>query len=111
MSPEIVALLTSMQAAIQDMDAKLTAVHAELRSKPAHSPTVTRAWYSVEEVAGMLDRRPYTVREWCRNGQINAAKRAERRGCTALWSISAEEVERYKNEGLLPGDRERNNLN
>jgi transposase len=65
----------------------------------------------VEEAASMLGKSSYTVREWCRHGQVNAAKRAERRGGAALWSISAEEVKRYKNEGLLAIDPDRNNRN
>ena len=73
--------------------------------------SIERKSYSVEEVAGMLGRSPYTVREWCRNGQINASKRSERRGAGMLWSVSVEEVARHKNEGLLPLNPERNNRN
>ncbi len=66
------------------------------------SPAQTREFYSVEKVANLLDRGPYTVREWCRNGRINATKRAEQWGGAALWNISAAELARIKNEGLLP---------
>jgi hypothetical protein len=104
---DLVTMLTGIQAAKQGLDSKLSAVHDELRSKPS-LPTEPREWYSVDEVAEMLGKRPYTVREWARHGQINAAKKAERRGGAALWTISAAEVARYRNEGLLGIDPERN---
>lgn len=109
-TPDIVSVLSGMQATLDDLRAELSAVHAELRAKPA-APAVPRLWYSVDEAAGLLGKRPYTVREWCRYGQINASKRIERRGCSALWSVSSEEIERYRNEGLLPINPSRNNVN
>lgn len=58
--------------------------------------------YTVAEVAELLGKRPYTVRQWCRLGRVNAKKRPVGRGDTREWEISAEEVERIKNHGLLP---------
>jgi hypothetical protein len=107
---DVLTLLTDLRSDLRDLRAELAAVHAELRGKLA-GPAESRAWYSVEEVAELLNKRPYTVREWCRNGQVNAVKRAERRGGSALWSIAAEEVSRYRDEGLLPVDPDRNNRN
>jgi excisionase family DNA binding protein len=72
------------------------------------APKVAREWFTVEEVAAMLNKTPYTVREWCREGRINATKRPERRGGAELWNISAAEVERYRNAGLLPPGPYRN---
>jgi hypothetical protein len=72
------------------------------------SPKVSREWYSVEEGAELLHKKPYTVREWCRQGRLNARKRTEKRGGAELWSISADEITRYKNEGLLTPDLDRN---
>jgi excisionase family DNA binding protein len=72
------------------------------------APKVPRERYTVEEVAEMLDKSPYTVREWCREGRINATKRPERRGGAELWNISAAEVARYKDEGLMTPDPYRN---
>ncbi len=110
LSPALMALMTDLQTSIHGLRAELASVHAELRSRPT-APAESRKWYSVEEVAALLGKRPYTIREWARHGQIHAVKRAERRGSAALWSISAEEVTRYKNEGLLGINPERNNSN
>jgi hypothetical protein len=105
--PDLVTLLTGIQSAISDMDAKLTAVHAELRSKPA-TPPEPRVSYLTKEAAKLLGKAEYTLREWCNNGRINATKREERRGGAALWSVSAEELARIRDEGLLPPDPNRN---
>ena len=71
-------------------------------------PREDRECYTVEEAAEKIGRKPYTVREWCRAGRINATKRVERRGGAELWSIPAAELTRYRNEGLLPPDPYRN---
>jgi hypothetical protein len=106
--------MTSTQEApahdIGDVMTKLEGLHAMMAAVLARldKPTERRTGYSVEEVAGMLGRIPYTVREWCRGGRIHATKRAERRGGAELWGGAAEEVARVKDEGLLPPDPARN---
>jgi hypothetical protein len=67
-----------------------------------------RTNYTVKEAAELLGRAVYTVREWCQMGRINALKRRQKRAKGEVWSIEAEEIERYRNEGLLPIDPERN---
>jgi DNA-directed RNA polymerase specialized sigma24 family protein len=62
-------------------------------------------WYSTAEVADVLGRAEYTVREWCRQGRIHARKKPCGRGKGGEWLISHEEVTRLKNEGLLPFPR------
>jgi excisionase family DNA binding protein len=37
-------------------------------------------WYTTEEVAKILGRSEYTLREWCRHGRIAADKRGSRSG-------------------------------
>lgn len=66
------------------------------------NPPQERKSYSPAEAAEELSRKPYTVREWCRLGRINAKKRPTGRGDAEEWEISAEEVERIRNHGLLP---------
>ncbi len=100
MTPECVS---GFEARITEMHTMLVQIHGMLAQ-----PKETREWYPVEEVAAMLGKNTYTVREWCRLGRINATKRTERRGGTELWNISAAEIARYKDEGLLPLDLQRN---
>jgi hypothetical protein len=63
---------------------------------------VVKEWYSTNEVAQILTRRPYTVREWCRLGRINATRTHSGRGEVEEWRISHQELQRIQNEGLLP---------
>ncbi len=74
----------------------IVAVHEAQRQPPA------KQWYTVGEVAEMLGRAEFTVREWCRLGRVYASKRACGRGNAQEWIISDEEIERIRNEGLLP---------
>jgi transposase len=59
-------------------------------------------YYTTAEIAEFLGKSEFTVREWCRNGRVNAEKRACGRGATQEWIVSAAELERIRNEGLLP---------
>jgi hypothetical protein len=63
---------------------------------------VIKESYSPAEVAEILGKKPYTVREWCRLHRINAKKRPTGRGDADEWEISHEELERIKAHGLLP---------
>ena len=59
-------------------------------------------WYSTAEVAQVLGKAEFTVREWCRLGRIRAEKRRSGRGAFPAWVISHDELARYQREGLLP---------
>lgn len=59
-------------------------------------------WYSVSEVASILGKADWTVREWCRLGRVYASKRDCGRGNAKEWIVSDEELRRIENEGLLP---------
>ncbi|HUY90313.1 MAG TPA: helix-turn-helix domain-containing protein [Pirellulales bacterium] len=61
-------------------------------------------WYTTDEVAEILGKAPFTVREWCRNRRVKAAKRDCGRGNAREWVISHEELTRIRNEGLLPDE-------
>lgn len=61
-----------------------------------------REYYSVDQAAEALRRRPFTVREWCRLGRINAEKRKTGRGRSTEWVIAHAELARIEKEGLLP---------
>ena len=59
-------------------------------------------YYTTSEVAEILGRAEFTVREWCRLGRVYAQKRECGRGRSKEWIISHRELTRIQNEGLLP---------
>jgi transposase len=59
-------------------------------------------FYSTEELAKLLGKAEFTVREWCRLGRIRAEKKQSGRGKHASWVISHSETLRIQQEGLLP---------
>ena len=59
-------------------------------------------WYSPGEVAELLGRCAYTIRQWCRMARIEARHRLVGRGGKLEWEISAEELLRFSNHGLRP---------
>ena len=79
----------------------MEALLAEIRDLLSNQ-RVVKDWYTVRELAEILARSEFTVREWCRFGRVFAEKRACGRGNSKEWIISAEELRRVQNEGLLP---------
>lgn len=64
-----------------------------------------REWYTTEQVAQLVGKAEFTVREWCRNARLKAEKRMSGRGAYPQWVISHAELLRYQREGLLPFQR------
>jgi hypothetical protein len=103
--------LVRLEAVIHDIAAKMNQIQqqhhemttalAELRELAIGQRTI-KDWYSPEQLAEILGKQPYTVREWCRYQRINARKRPTGRGDAKEWEISHEEMERIKSHGLLP---------
>jgi hypothetical protein len=58
----------------------------------------SRAWFSTGEFANEVGRADFTVRHWCARGRLAAEKLTNGRE----WRISAEEMARYRREGLRP---------
>ena len=61
-----------------------------------------RDWYSTDEVAAILGKAKFTVREWCRLGRVHCRKKDSGRGKHQSWAISHDELARIQREGLLP---------
>jgi hypothetical protein len=81
-------------------DESLMAAVGEIRDLLL-SQRAARDWYSTEEVARLLGRAEFTVREWCRNGRIHAEKKGSGRGKYQSWVVSHAELLRVQREGLL----------
>ena len=62
---------------------------------------IVQKFYSTGDVAKILNKAEFTVREWCRLHRIRAEKRPCGRGHSLEWMISHEELDRVKAEGLL----------
>jgi hypothetical protein len=77
--------LSTIEKAIERLDAKRT----------------VKEWYTPREVARILGKAEFTVREWCRNKRIRAIKRPSMRA-SGVWAIPHTELLRIQNEGLLP---------
>jgi hypothetical protein len=86
------------------IDQKVTQVQECVCALPGGAFT-ERTWLTTAEVAQILKRKPYTVREWCRLGRVNAEREKDGRGGYGAWRISREELLRIQNEGLLPESR------
>ena len=59
-------------------------------------------WYSTQELAVILGKAEFTVREWARNGRIHAEKKGSGRGKYQSWAVCHQELLRFQREGLLP---------
>lgn len=75
---------------------KMESVLLELASQ-----RTAKEWYSTDEIAKILGKAEYTVREWCRQGRIKADKKGSGRGKYQGWAISNSELLRFQKEGLL----------
>ena len=64
-----------------------------------------KEWYSTADVARILGKAEFTVREWCRLGRVHAEKKKSGRGVASEWIVSHAELTRVRNEGLLPDPR------
>lgn len=86
----------NLQSVVERLAAIETALHELVRQK------TIKDWYTTADVARLLDKAEFTVREWCRLGRVHASKRACGRGPTQEWIVSHSELERIRNHGLLP---------
>jgi hypothetical protein len=62
-------------------------------------------WYSTAEVAQILGKAEFTVREWCRRDRVHAVKKGSGRGQHLSWVMSHAELLRIQRDGLIPIQR------
>lgn len=74
----------------------------EILLKELVQQRAVKDWYSTEEVARIVDRAEYTVRNWCLDGRIKAEKKGSGRGRYQSWVVSHAELQRFHKEGLRP---------
>ena len=87
--------MTEAQEILARLEKIEEAISALINEKSA------KEWYTTAEVAKILDKAEFTVREWCRLGRVFASKRDCGRGNAREWIISHDELQRIRNEGLL----------
>ena len=58
--------------------------------------------YTVDEAAKRLNRRPWTVRQWCNKGEVAGAYKVRGKGRTGEWRIPHDALVRVQNEGAAP---------
>lgn len=92
-----------MQNVLTEIDGRLCQIEAAIESlrQQVSVQSIIKEFYTTAELAQILGRRPYTVREWCRLGRVNAEKAHSGRGLDDEWRVSHEELVRIQNEGLL----------
>ena len=79
---------------LESQNTEILARLDRLKSKPPQKES-----WSPEELAGVLHRKPFTVREWCRLGRIPAEKDKYSR----LWRVADKEAQRLiAGGGLQP---------
>lgn len=101
---DVAEQIESLEAKVTELSSKLTRIETvlcELHELVTSRQTIKDS-YTTQEVAKILGKRPYTVREWCRLQRVNAFKAMCGRGAEEEWRISHEELLRIQNEGLLP---------
>lgn len=70
------------------------------RIEQTFNVSVVQETYTVEQAAERLNRSEWTVREWCRLGQVPGARKVHGRGRKGEWRIPHESLIRIKNEGV-----------
>ena len=84
----------------QDITERLERIESSLQQLTVQR--LIKEYYSTSEIARLVKRSDFTVREWCRLGRIAAEKRACGRGRSKEWMIPHDELLRFQCEGLLP---------
>lgn len=65
----------------------------------SNQSTTVQEWFTPAEFAKAIDRSPYTVRCWLKDGRIIGQKRTVGRGNRLEWEIPRAELLRFRNHG------------
>ena len=98
-----------MTSSNDELLARLTKIETLLASL-VEQRTIKK-WYSTADVATILGKAEFTVREWCRLGRVHAEKKKSGRGVAGEWIVSHAELTRIRNQGLLPDPRPYRHVN
>ncbi len=85
-----------------DPDSMEMLARLEQRIESLLQRNVSKAYYTVDEFASLVGRRPFTVRQWCNLGRIYAERSMTHTGPSQRWAISHEEYLRFQRHGLFP---------
>jgi hypothetical protein len=91
----------SADGTLRAMLAETQALQREVRDLLVSQRQI-KNFYTTAEVAQMLGKAEFTIREWCRRGRARAEKQGSGRGKHQAWVIAHEELQRLQREGLLP---------
>jgi excisionase family DNA binding protein len=98
------AHMDTLTERIEEILARLRAIETGLQH--LREEQTAKEWYGTAEIASLLGRSEYTVREWCRKRQIPAEKTANGRD----WIVSHETLLRLKNRELPLPEHEVNGV-
>ncbi len=94
-------LLEEINQTLGDAVTRLGRIEASLRKLTEAQPE--QEWYTVRELSRIIKLSPDTVRSHCRTGRIVAQRTKSGRGNKPEYRVSAQELNRLRQEGLLPG--------
>jgi excisionase family DNA binding protein len=89
----LLTLLVRVDQRLDDVEQGLSAIRGNLLTDKTASE-----WLTTEEVACVLGRANFTVRQWCNQRRL----RAQKTGNGREWRIHRDELQRYRRDGLLP---------
>lgn len=93
--------LDNMALTLSDVVVRLGRIEVSLRKLAEAQPE--QEWYTVRELSRVIKLSEDTVRAHCRDERILAKKTLSGRGGRLEYRISNHELNRFREEGLLPG--------
>lgn len=94
------SILIALEKTMNEILARLERIETLLTDLLAER--TQKEYYTVAEVAQIVGRSEYTVREWCRHRRIRGEKSRVGCGSSTEWRVSHAELVRIQNEGPLP---------